>query len=194
MNLIQNTIPRGKTVTFIRKRINLDASGYRLAADSKGLDRFYHWFGKSKITDRRGQPLRLFHAARSTKTTQFEAEPISWDWVCAAVADENIPLYKRGSFGRFPVPVYLSIENPLDLTQPPVSRYERWWVDYAKTVGGDLSMILDPNPTHRRLVRKLEAEGYDGIKTIDSGKETWLAFYPEQLRPAADPKMPFIRR
>ena len=146
---------------------------------------FKRWFGDSKVVDKDGNPLVVYHGT-GEDIAAFDIERASNSWSAKAT---GVPGFyfaptsglangfarARESGGSNVMPVYLSINNPIS-------------VDYAEMIGG----------TFER--KKLEAEGFDGVKIKRDG-DTWafVAFHPTQIKSAVgnngqfDPENPDIR-
>lgn len=148
---------------------------------------FAAWFGDSKVVDQDGKPLPVYHGTTSAKDFARFRTPAYFTSMpdAAQVFGEDAALqdveYEGGRetvVGSRVLPVYLSIENPLELT-----RFD----DFAEWTGRDRT--------------KAERQGYDGVKIVmpDSGEQLWMAFRPGQIKSAIgnngdfDPKNPDIR-
>lgn len=145
---------------------------------------FKTWFGDSKVVDRRGRPLVVYHGSEN----RFD------------VFDESLPFHYfspheegAGSYGKHVGAYYLSIKNPLDLTD----------LNLAKRV---FKEIFEMNiPSKHSIVIEMQQEGtkeeirdwaishgYDGILQPDSYTSSssypttvsWVAFYPDQIKSA----------
>lgn len=145
---------------------------------------FKAWFKDSKVVDKNGQPLRVYHGT----PVDFEAFDLEKTWLS--------PLGVTGGLGAFfttipeeaahyadkgvTIPAYLSIQHPKIITQDS----PEW--DKA------LNSKHDAVEVRRTLI----AQGYDGAVIPHLGE--YVAFHPEQIKSAIgnrgtfDPKNPLI--
>lgn len=137
---------------------------------------FRRWFGNSKVVDRSGKPLRVYHGSKNAtfnkfnigqlydgtnkpavvKKAFFTANP---DYASKYTTHDFQPTRKLEAPGIYPV--YLSIQNPLDLEA------------YMRNEIGDVGYSVADWIRH----------GYDGAFS-DEGGGTWIAFYPHQIKSA----------
>ena len=141
------------------------------------------WFAGSKITDKQGRPLLMFHGtAESFKEFRTPAFFTS----CRDVADEYADL-RGGADGRVEE-VFLSIKKPA--TDSDVRRV-------AHGIGLSDEMVfalIDPRQNGgkpNQVIDLLQAQGFDGAITSDydaSGEPfaAFVAFSPEQIRRVAE--------
>jgi hypothetical protein len=102
------------------QKLNLEAKHIVKPIDNLGPN-FYKWFGNSKVVDSKGNPLKVFHGTTSD-FDQF-AGSMKYFAVKSTYANQfasNDYLQRQANYnGPRPsiMPVYLRIENPLDLTE-----------------------------------------------------------------------------
>lgn len=135
---------------------------------------FQQWFGDSKVTDKEGSPLVVYHgtgavfdefrlpenAKGDQKGIWFSADPYLPSSLAIANGTEEKGIFRKSWAGAPNVrPVYLSVKNPY--------RYEgRGFYD----------------------IDALKAQGYDGMVTDKiGGGENWVAFGPSQIKSVFDP-------
>lgn len=113
--------------TYTEKTININgverpttnSNGNRIAKTVEGLQAFYEWFGDSKVVDEQGRPLVVYHGTNS-KFSSFDKGKIG------SATDSGFfgsGFYFTDSkseaeyYGDIAMPLYLSIQNPLDITE-----------------------------------------------------------------------------
>lgn len=139
---------------------------------------FRLWFGNSKVVDKDGNPLVVYHGTASEFWT-FEKEKIS-----SATNHSTSPLgffftpdrakaehYARNASEGVPaderiVDVYLSIQNPY-------------------TMSAEEAESIEDQDEARALVKKLRAQGYDGIRMTSRSSDSWIAFESTQAKSAS---------
>ena len=161
---------------------------------------FKRWFGKSKVVDRDGEPLVVYHATDAEftvfdrdklgeRTKQRDIEDFNRDM------EDSVGLLRSAELGfwfseknlaedeyggrdvlkledgkRIGMPVYLSIENP----------------NYVDTY--DLMETLD-NMTVEEYLQEMEDYGYDGLIVTDQefdNATSYVVFKPNQIKSATD--------
>lgn len=149
---------------------------------------FKRWFGGSKVVDENGKPLVVFHG------TNADIEAFNPDkgygkqvGMYFTINPETASLFAQrdSDVGSAVYPVYLSIQNPLDLNNiPSTPEALKLWrsIDAAAITAEDRS--------------RLQALGYDGLKSVSGA---WIALNPNQIKSAIgnrgtyDPNNPDIR-
>lgn len=187
-------------------------------------EEFKKWFGESKVQDEKGNPLVVFHGSNSPKSfstfNQKKSLELGFHFGSIEQATNRISIGKEfdtpaealafqnlAKAQRRPkiFPVYLKIENPLDL----VSDVGDWGnIQQIKEYLGPVNYEIFTNKemegwkTVEDVKQSLIGKGYDGIKyqNENEGKGTsWIAFNPEQIKSAIgntgafDPNNPDIR-
>lgn len=168
------------------KTINIDgvtrpttnSNGKPIAQTEEGLRNFWRWFGDSKVVDKDGKPLVVYHGTASSFDT-FDTGAIGSNYGAdskgffftnspeqAAVHAEDAGFTYNGNAEANIVPVYLALKNPSVVKTK--GRPNDWYdanTDYA--------------------LGSVEQNDSDGI--IISGKDSetvYVAFAPEQIKSA----------
>lgn len=179
--------------------------------DIEKLLNFWTWFGNSKIVDKRGRPLVVYHGSKR-KFTSFDPGKSSvgyWSagfYFTTKYEPSAKETYNRGAaqYGKHIYPVYLRITKPLILkTYKDGQRLEELlgidsgmnktdkvgdsWAKYAIGYRSELSQ--------EGIRQKLVSAGYDGI--INAGllskREVFIvAFEPNQIKAVENKGMFFI--
>lgn len=138
---------------------------------------FRLWFGASKVVDKDGNPLVVYHGTASEfwifdqgvdEATGHATSPLGFYFTpnkaqaqrYAENASQGRPADERV------VDAYLSIRNP-----------------YAMTV--DEAQEIESRDEARKLRVKLEAQGYDGIHITGGSTESWVAFDRTSIKSAS---------
>lgn len=166
------------------------------------------WFGNSKVVDADGKPLVMYHGTLKAGFTEFSPDKAgsSTDagWLGKAFyftdstelanlyagAEDNIdlPQYRSGIY-----PVYLKMENPLDLRKyrPFSPENEAYLVSlFGEQTGKYLNKHMGTDLTDRQatdISRMLQSKGYDGVlANIMQGDGSYkleaAVFKPEQIK------------
>ena len=171
---------------------------------------FKEWFGDSKVVDRTGAPLTVYHGTKSTFDAFF---PLS-HFGTAKAADDRV-LGRRSDYddGTYVVPVKLSIQSPLDVGIESDADGNSWntVADMLHQVSGKLDLIgqsasaevvrevayeLDEREAEvasediRELMDEareaIEMAGFDGLTyknaVEDAGQRSYVALRPEQVK------------
>lgn len=131
---------------------------------------FNSWFRQSKVLDDDGKPLIVYHGSGAPTIIRFKPGVDGAGWFSVDPDLANC-FASEGGGGRGDTlyPVYLSLQNPLDV----------------RTEEGQKIMIqaalLMPAAT---TSEKLAVLGYDGLIATECGSTTYLAFRPEQIKSA----------
>lgn len=148
-------------------------------------DAFWEWFGGSKVTKQNGTPLVVYHFTPRGRLdsfyegSHFGTRAAARDRFESKVneRDPDDPYFREATADEVPqdvtYPVYLSIKNP--------KRVE----DQEGSLAWDAAIEL-----------AIE-EGYDGLvyenRYEDRGSDSWVAFYPEQVKSAVGNRGTFSR-
>ena len=163
---------------------------------------FKKWFGSSKVVDKSGNPLIVYHGAGS-KFTSFKQMPGK---VITAFGSE--PVKRTGfffsgkdnanSFGSHTMDVYLSLQNPADLTKGfvefdnPLEKklvdkgWNQKWLEQT-----DVWELFD-GEDGEQFVNALKELGYDGVIFNEPslknrlGGLSYVVFDPKQIKSAID--------
>ncbi len=137
---------------------------------------FWKWFGDSKVVDKHGDPLVVFHGSVNSGFTTFKkSEPVRWrsgpdgfyftsDANAAYNYVRDPKTKKRGQVFA----VYLSIQNPLDITDD-IKKFQKKGMSF-----GDAK---------REALKKLN-DDHDGVlfRGNSMNPDEIIAFYPEQIK------------
>jgi hypothetical protein len=155
---------------------------------------FKEWFGDSKVVDANGKPLVVYHgtvgdidefADLTGRQGFYFAEDPAYANVFAGATGKDAP-----AFGNNVLPVYLSMQNPADLSVP-----NEGLAAELDTVGYAGFRLLDTDVQDRwelfdgysDLREALEKLGYDGVKLREpdyNGRPyaSWMVFSPNQIK------------
>jgi len=163
---------------------------------------FQNWFGKSKIVDRNGLPLEVYHGG--TKFDAFRSSPSAMAHFASddyAIADGYADQYPREHVEL--KALFLKIENPLDLRDPKI--YLRW--TGVDPLGSDAASewgrrtFMAQNCIQARsgggILAAAKRAGHDGVIFFDTdvrnrGYHTTYAFFePTQAKiaPGGDARL-----
>jgi hypothetical protein len=162
---------------------------------------FKLWFGNSKVVDASGKPLVVYHGtgddisrfkdgfARARKGFYFTSNPeFAGRFAEDAASGIGYESDERAQ-GASIVPVYLSLQNPIDTTAGwPISALK------GRVSEVDLAELQDLEPTDfwigldddlgSRVSSALKASGFDGVKATEGGNPVFVAFEPNQIKSA----------
>ena len=148
--------------------------GDRVAADGNFVaDNFASWFGESKVVERDGTPLRLFHGTTKDFESFDKRKHRGWAtnnmlgmfFTRHAGSASDYACKLSGANVR---PVYLSLRNP----------YVQNVYEWQAMQGSSLWSIERVRVWKRDLVKS----GFDGV--VDSVGVEFIAFRPEQIKSA----------
>lgn len=158
--------------------------------EARDTPEFRRFFDGSRVTDREGRPLTVYHGTASDHTvfndklmgeaTGHATAPLGHFFTerraqaehYARNASEGVPADERV------VDAHLAIRHPAEFTM-------------------DQMQAIDSPEEARQIRRELQADGYDGIHVKDAGQ--WIAFDSRQIKSASenrgtfDPNNPDIR-
>lgn len=183
-----------------KTRPALNSNGQRIAQTEEGLRNFWRWFGDSKVVDKDGRPLVVYHgtgadfdAFDDKKTGQNDRGLWGRGHYFSALVGGPNSYALRNEEGARILPVYVALKNPLVLT-----------------TGEDLVIRLPDGRNFRELVGQnldgekikalAKANGHDGVVQVRPNGQTGdvVAYRPEQIKSAtgnrgtfdpADPKI-----
>ncbi len=111
----ENPAYDGETITINGKeRTVYNSDGDRIAKSKEALENFYRWFGDSKVVDKQGRPLVVYHGTNK-KFDTFDKGKIGKkhkDLYQGKGFYFTSEYYDAQNYGRRIMPVYLKIENP----------------------------------------------------------------------------------
>jgi len=182
---------------------------------------FKRWFGNSKVVDGKGRPLVVYHGTIGDFSEFKLTTDIGYHFGTAPQANARIEskdrLKRSLEKNVIPytniMPAYLSIQNPLRLDDLSLWQPEDILDNLVrKGIINQLTKFIQlrklkniPEVDKWYLLRNyIEDLGYDGIvyknkHEYDQGRDSWIAFRPEQIKSATgnrgtfDPKNPDIR-
>jgi 2'-5' RNA ligase len=197
--------------------IDLDISAkmrsvYDSLLGGKGVDsdaKFTKWFRDSKVVDKEGRPLTVYHGTDAPPFEVFNTQvSTSNDGPSGAYFSPD-RVY-AGAFGEKTAPYYLSIKHPLDAdaeTNVPDSFWPAIQAELGvfhykgKTIDADtfdtlgdavewLTSLERPDSARIRqtATQVLQELGYDGMVRL-SGDE-WIAFEPGQIKKGGEEQPP----
>jgi hypothetical protein len=169
---------------------------------------FNNWFKQSVVRDTEGNPKVMYHGSKANIDTFDYSKSVMGQYgrgFYFAPNPEAASRYAEGtgsSKGESVYPVYLSVQNPIDLAAPVDTAL---WTELGDQLGIDIRPALNTaeNPSNSYAftnlnmkssgMRKgsannrfgdilrdfLKSKGYDGIKT---GRGNYVAFDPEQIK------------
>ncbi len=178
-------------VIFDDKDVSITAKFY--STPRTDTTAFKKWFGESKVVDGSGSPLMVYHGTNADidafKTRRSKADRRLGAYF---TAERGYAEKIRGG-SRVVMPLYLSMQNPMDLRGVPLD-------EIADRVGvGEMVGRNDPNgragagayrvlewlDAKHDIVPLLKRKGYDGIIFSDAVEgNTYVAFRPEQVKSA----------
>ena len=128
-------------------------------------------FSKSKVTDDRGNLLTLYHGTNGNFDTfeNVKTEPGYWFTEDKEYASEH---------GKNLMEVNLNLTNPLDINT--IEGEDILW-DTAREVYGK-QQVTEKEVLSNKVRDRLIELGYDGMIWEHSGKNTYIAFEPSQIR------------
>lgn len=157
----------GETITINGKeRTVYNSNGDRIAKSKEALENFYKWFGDSKVVDKQGRPLVMYHnsgAPREVLSREYARTSIEIQGIFFAPQSDPYQEY-----GPYEHEVYLKIENPAD------------W----KTAYQEHGIKLGEREDSGIKVREwLQDKGYDGVMLYEDGKlYELIAFESNQIK------------
>lgn len=111
----ENPAYDGETITINgQERTVYNSNGDRIAKSKEALENFYKWFGDSKVVDKQGRPLVVYHGSEN-KFDTFDIKKIG---KYGEAIGHGFYFAEKGIAERYNkgylYPVYLRMENPVD--------------------------------------------------------------------------------
>lgn len=197
-NLSRSTLPDTITVDGI-ERPTLNSNGKPIHPTREGVEKFWKWFGDSKVVDADGKPLAVYHGTDKNFNTfdksqkgimrvlfsEFDVQRNGFFFATSEDGAQN--------FGKNIIPAFLSIKKPADFTNIKIDK-ELIEAGLDKndldTEFGNVWELFD-DERGSRVVSKLKELGYDGVKFLEDGAEegmeqvlSYMAFEPNQIKSA----------
>ena len=166
---------------------------------------FKKWFGDSKVVDANGRPLVVYHGTkadfdafdigRETKNFGTFGEFVTSRAGAFFTPDKNFAQTFAGRNGKL-LPTYLSIQNPLDLSEGYPNDF---YIKNSDLLSENnlLSMPTDGMwelfdqgfPGSEEFIAAVKADGYDGVRMMErddegSARDVFVAFRPSQIKSA----------
>lgn len=162
---------------------------------------FKRWFGNSKVVDKMGQPLVVYHGTPNSFTEFVSGsytERSGFYFTCSSAfasdfaeraADGIAYEASEQSQGPSVIPCYLAIKNPLNVSKGwPESIADKlddivvpeWLTSWPAS---DFWNALD-GPEGASIMDRLLRLGYDGLLASEVGNPVWVVFHPTQIKSA----------
>ncbi len=165
-------------------------------ADPPDSPKFKAWFGDSKVVDESGTPLRVYHGTRAN-IKQFEHT--SWGDVgfhfgtidAATARLEGTRGYSlipgkgvASETGESIIPAYLSIQNPLRVTDPGLFTVADPGDNVFAIELRKLGVMVREGDNNKELRQAIIDAGYDGMvyENEQEGGESYVALSPSQIK------------
>lgn len=118
----------GFTITdAMREKVSTEGlTLFSPARDMTDTPEFKAWFGDSKVVDEDGRPKVVYHGTTANFSSFGKTKDIGFHF---GTREQANSIFGKKRTGRQIIPAYLSIENPLRLTDDPRS----WPADYVIT-------------------------------------------------------------
>lgn len=170
--------------------------------DMASTSQFQNWFGDSKVVDKDGKPLRVYHGTLADFDT-FKVSPEgalgagiyttpSAEFANTYADTNNLSRPEAGMYevsGQRVMPVYVSMQNPLVLNNergdPMIAALVKLGMakDKAETL---VEKAYDEHGyVRKQVMTRAMAQGYDGIMQYKQGElSEVVAFRPTQIKSA----------
>ncbi len=180
---------------------NISSGDQYKGAGNKFTDAFKKWFGDSKVVDKNGEPLVVYHATngdfesfttgrKTINSHTFGNQETERHGIFATPDHEFAQDYFREGDGKNVVPVHMSIKSPIDFSDGIPDHI----VDEFDTKGINLKWIkptqtweLFDGDEGKKFVEAAKELGYDGAiineeKGYDGNALSYVAFDPSQIK------------
>lgn len=184
--------PNGTQSTIVRSQLNavlrnagspeIDfTEAQEQARKIEKVTKFKEWFRTSKAVDSAGKPLTLHHGSRA-EFDVFEMDKAR-DGAHWFTPNES----HAASFGDRIKEVYISIQNPLEISQDDLDA--AWDVEHPDGYQDERSLL--PRDFVKDFVKHAKEKGHDGLIIRDMGdreiqSDMFLPFSPEQIKLATE--------
>jgi predicted RNA binding protein YcfA (HicA-like mRNA interferase family) len=160
-------------------------------APQEDTPQFKKWFKQSAVVDADGKPLVVYHGTSPGGFSEFNPES---HFGTKQAAEDRMRMYlgrsakRAGTAGSESFyPVYLSIQNPLDVTDKEASDVAQLHKLVKKLYPEEYSAAERANNLIMP-VDFLKTKGFDGFRYVnameDKGSISWVAFSPTQIKSA----------
>lgn len=160
--------------------LNENSLGQPIANNEESLKKFYNWFGNSKVVDKQGRPLVVYHGTNANFNTfdikHFGQSDIGYLGKGFYLTNDidMAESYADTEFGKI-MPLYAKIQNPFIITDRDASFYPEIMREKLEV------------KTAKEITDKLIFKGYDGVilqYTEDDGSifNEIVAFTPNQIK------------
>lgn len=160
--------------------LTTNSLGRPVHGTAAGAGRFAAWFAGSKVVDKSGRPLVVYHGTCADITAfDFEYVRSNDELGIFTSVDHHVAAdYAEGPGGNV-MPLYLAIRTPYEMDNDERMMIQVFGEEYHE--GGTTGFVDD-----------LKSSGYDGIfvpgdpsgQTIEEQADQWIPFYPEQIKSA----------
>jgi hypothetical protein len=183
--------PAKAPVVAIKKKRAVAKPEEKKSVLQTATEAFKKWFDDSKVVDKDGKPLVVYHGTHSDIDTFQRGEGILGAGIYLGSKDHaNIYASQHNRDGGQVLPVYVSIQNPLEvyddaiMENDPIALIDKQHPDIFK--GKDISSL-----SAEQVTQHLEDAGYDGVihhEGKKGGENTsvyeYVAFNPSQVKSA----------
>ena len=157
----------------LSQRFDKRKADTRYAVANVDTPQFKRWFGRSKVVDANGKPLKVYHGVSNVGGNE-NIDFTVFDTPSFFTEDKSEgELYSRKGDKRFRGKlheVYLNIKNPYELSDE---------------IDDENRSELTEDPYDKWFVQEKINEGYDGFTGLRGGEvRWWIPFYPEQIKSA----------
>ena len=158
---------------------------------------FKKWFGNSKVVDKDGNPLVVYHGTRTSPSKFKKIMGMFGHFGTIAAANDKLEWDAHRPGQHAVMPVYLSLQNPARMEDVHFDEYGTMAEDLIESgvlskkdlplAWGERYSNLDTKYI-TRLINVLKSKGYDGIvyeNRIESpGEDSWIPFAATQIKSA----------
>jgi hypothetical protein len=142
-------------------------------------DNFWKWFGDSKVVDKKGNPLIVYHGS-GRNFTEFEPMKSSSDFPEAMYFSDSEKVAKSYSnFGVIPYRLYLKIEKPYIID----AKNRDFNSLYNEIVSG---MHYAKDNYYDGLIFKNIIDDWEQKDFKQKSANTYVTFYPNQIKSATN--------
>lgn len=176
-------------------------------------DAFQRWFGDSKVVDKNGDPLVVYHGIYSRVSAEdlsvfelghqgYDSDPSNAFYFTAS---EEVAREYTGGDPDNTISAYLRAENPLDLRNPAHQEMVNSWLEDIDTPEGTIQIpfgnndtvwedvvevYTEPNLLMNQIVDEAKEAGFDSLIMSDGNRDgaadSWAVFDASQIKSATD--------